>query len=155
MRSKRWPRLFGHEFDFVKWSLADVGLSTAPLAAPCAGQERAARWGTRTCHLRRLLEGRKVAVVKLIRRAAVKRTMRTPGIVKIQIPTDRAPGRAHRLIRVQIHFLVLDRLPQPLDEHVVAPAATAIHADGDAVVLEQLREFQAGELGGFNRSSQH
>lgn len=43
---KRWPRLVGHEFDFVKWSLADVGLSTAPLAARCAGQERAARWVT-------------------------------------------------------------------------------------------------------------
>ena len=44
---ERWPRLVGHEFDFVKWGFADVGLSTASLAAPCAGQERAARWGTR------------------------------------------------------------------------------------------------------------
>jgi hypothetical protein len=57
---KRWPRFVGHEFDFVKWSFADVGLSTAPLAARWAGQERAARWGTRPaiyaacCHAGRL-----------------------------------------------------------------------------------------------------
>ena len=44
---KRWLRLFGQKSDCLKWSLADVGLSTAPLAAPCAGQERAARWVTR------------------------------------------------------------------------------------------------------------
>ena len=44
---KRWPRLFGQKSDGVKWSLADVGLSTAPFAALCAGQERAARWVTR------------------------------------------------------------------------------------------------------------
>ena len=31
---ERWPRLFGQKFVIVKWSFADVGLSTAPLAAP-------------------------------------------------------------------------------------------------------------------------
>lgn len=30
--------------------------------------------------------------------------------------------------------------------NVVAPAALAVRADGDAVVLDQLREFEAGEL---------
>lgn len=34
----------------------------------------------------------------------------------------------------------------PLDEYVVAPAALAINDDGDSVVLEQLRKFQAAEL---------
>jgi hypothetical protein len=47
MRAERRPRLVGHKFDFVKWGFADVGLSTVPLAAPCAGQGRAARWITR------------------------------------------------------------------------------------------------------------
>jgi hypothetical protein len=42
-----WSRLVEHEFDFVKLSHADVGLSTMPLATPCAGQERAERWVTR------------------------------------------------------------------------------------------------------------
>lgn len=46
--NQRWPRLVGHEFGFVKWGFAEVELSMAPLAAPCAGQERAARWVTRT-----------------------------------------------------------------------------------------------------------
>jgi transposase len=44
---ERWRRLIGQRFESDKWSLADEGLSTAPLAAPCAEQERAARWVTR------------------------------------------------------------------------------------------------------------
>jgi len=49
MRSvaERWLRLIGQKFAAVRWILAKVELSTAPLAAPCAGQERAARWVTR------------------------------------------------------------------------------------------------------------
>lgn len=35
---KRWPRLVGHEFDFVTWGFSDVGLPTAPIAAPCSGR---------------------------------------------------------------------------------------------------------------------
>jgi hypothetical protein len=38
----KWRRLFGQKFVFVKWCLAKIGLSTATLAAPCIGQERAA-----------------------------------------------------------------------------------------------------------------
>jgi hypothetical protein len=136
--------LVGHEFDFVKWSLADVGLFTAPLAAPCAGQERAV--GNPACYLRRQFQRGQVGEVKRIRRAAVKRTVRTPAVVELQIAPDATARRAHRLVGAQIHFLVLDRFPQPFHEHVVAPAALAVHADGDAIVLEQLREFETGEL---------
>lgn len=39
-------------------------------------------------------------------------------------------------VRVQVDVLVLDRLPQPLDKHVVAPAALAVHTDRDPVTLE-------------------
>ena len=46
----------------------------------------------------------------------------------------------------QIHLLVFDRAPQPLDEHVVPPGALAIHADRDAVALEHAGEGRAGEL---------
>jgi len=45
--NQRWLRLIGQKFAAVRWILAKVELSTAPLAAPCAGQERAARWVTR------------------------------------------------------------------------------------------------------------
>lgn len=44
--------------------------------------------------------------------------------------------------------LVLNRLPQSLNKHIVAPASLGIHVDGDAAILEQLREFETGELAG-------
>lgn len=96
---ERWPRLVEHEFDFVKWGFADVGLSTAPLTAPCVGQERAARWGNPACHLRRFLKGGKMVVVKLIRCAAVKRTVRTLSVVECQIRQGTNAER-HRMDRL-------------------------------------------------------
>jgi hypothetical protein len=47
---------------------------------------------------------------------------------------------------LQIHLLVFDAAPQPLDEHVVAPGAFAVHADRNAVVGEHAGEGRAGEL---------
>ena len=47
-RSQRWSRLFGQNPLIFKWCLASLGLSTGPLAAPFAEQERAARWVTRS-----------------------------------------------------------------------------------------------------------
>src|SRR5207249_7496004 len=52
----------------------------------------------------------------------------------------------HRVVGVQVNVLVLDRLPQPLDKHVVAPAALAIHADADGMALQHADELAAGEL---------
>ena len=36
-------------------------------------------------------------------------------------------------VRMEIHILVFDAAPEPLDEHVVDPAALAVHADGHRV----------------------
>jgi hypothetical protein len=36
---------------------------------------------------------------------------------------------------MEINLFVLDRLPDPLDEYVVAPAVLAVHADGDPFLL--------------------
>jgi hypothetical protein len=47
---------------------------------------------------------------------------------------------------VQIDLFVLDRLPQPLDEHVVAPGAAAIHADANFVSLQHIDEARGGKL---------
>ena len=44
---QKWPRLFGQNLVFLKWCLANVGLSTVPLAALSIEQGRAARWVTR------------------------------------------------------------------------------------------------------------
>jgi hypothetical protein len=46
---------------------------------------------------------------------------------------------------VQIDLLVLDRLPQSLDEHVVAPAALAVHANRDAMFAQHVDELAVGE----------
>ena len=39
-----------------------------------------------------------------------------------------------------------DRLPQPFDQHVVAPIALAIHADRNGMPLERADELAAGKL---------
>jgi len=46
---------------------------------------------------------------------------------------------------MQIDLLVLDALPEPFDEDVIAPAAFAVHADLNAVLSEQADEVTAGE----------
>jgi len=52
---------------------------------------------------------------------------------------------------MEVNFFVLDRLPKPLDEDVVPPAALAIHADLDAMLLEQADEGRTGELAALVR----
>ncbi len=48
---------------------------------------------------------------------------------------------------MEVDLLVLEREPAPLDEDVVPTAARAVHADLDAVIVEQPREGGAGEVG--------
>jgi hypothetical protein len=55
-------------------------------------------------------------------------------------------GLSHRGIGVQVHLFVLDALPQALDEEIVPPRPAAVHAEGDAVLLDQGDERRAGEL---------
>src|ERR1700686_1254367 len=42
--------------------------------------------------------------------------------------------------------LVLERAPQPFDEHVVERAPAAIHADRDSTLFERSQEVRRGEL---------
>ena len=51
------------------------------------------------------------------------------------------------LVGFQIHFLVFHRPPQPLDEQIVAVAASAVYADLNARALQNPGEFLTGELG--------
>jgi hypothetical protein len=62
--------------------------------------------------------------------------------------SDAGFGRSHRVIGMQIDLFVFDRLPQPLDEHVVAPGTAAIHADLDPVPLQDLDKAGGRELPG-------
>src|SRR3954470_21656276 len=70
--------------------------------------------------------------VGLVRRLPVKARMGAPSIVEVQITAHRSASLADRVVGPEVHLLVLDRSPEPLDEDVVAPGALAIHADGDA-----------------------
>jgi len=58
------------------------------------------------------------------------------------------PERASRLVRTgfEMHLLVFERAPDPLDEHIVHPAAAAVHRDRDAGGRKPAREHRAGEL---------
>ena len=58
------------------------------------------------------------------------------------------PGYARRPVGVsimdktyQIHLLIFDAAPQPVDEDVVPPGALAIHADRNAVAGEHIRRL--------------
>src|SRR5215218_8577761 len=83
--------------------------------------------------------------VGLVRRLPAKARMGSPPIVEGQVSADRGPGLADRVVGPEIHLLVLDRSPEPLNEDVVPPGALAIHADGDAGLEEHAREVEAGE----------
>ena len=144
--SKKWPRLVGHEFEFVKWGLCGCRVIHGAARRPLCRARACGAVGNPACHLCRLFKRGQVGEVERIRCLAVKRAVRTPAVVELQIAPDPTARCAHRVIGMQIHLLVLDRFPQPLDEHVVAPTSLAVHADGDAVLLEQLREFETGEL---------
>jgi hypothetical protein len=72
--------------------------------------------------------------------------MRTTGVVEGEVALDTGPGRGHRVVGVQVDFLILEGAPEPLDEDVVPPAPETIHADLDAVIEEQTRERGTGEL---------
>jgi len=76
----------------------------------------------------------------------VKRAVRSARVVELEVTSKPGTRSADGLVRAQIHFLVLHRFPQSFDEHVVAPAALAVHADRDAVLLEDGSELQAREL---------
>src|ERR1019366_834493 len=84
--------------------------------------------------------------VYLVRRERIQAGVWTGGVEEIDVAADLCSGLLDRLVGVQIDMLILDRLPEPLDENIVAPASFAIHADGDACLLEPPGEGFTGEL---------
>jgi hypothetical protein len=56
-----------------------------------------------------------------------------------QVISEAGLGRGHAVVGFEINLLVLDALPKPLDEDIIAPAAFAIHADLDLVFLTPSR----------------
>jgi hypothetical protein len=72
--------------------------------------------------------------------------MRSAGIVKAEVTGDRRPRLGHGIVGLEVNLLVLDGAPEPLHKHIIAPCASAVHADGDSVVGQQAGERGAGEL---------
>ena len=66
-------------------------------------------------------------------------------IEEVEIPAERGARFGDGVVGLEVDLLVLHRFPEPLDEHVVAPRALAVHADGDPVLLEDAGERLAGD----------
>ena len=61
-------------------------------------------------------------------------------IIEVKIPADRSTGFADAVVGAHLHLLVFDAAPVPLDEHVVAPGAFAVQADGYATARKRVAE---------------
>ena len=48
--------------------------------------------------------------------------MWSQAVVKVEVTADRIPGLADAFVGPQIHFLIFDAAPQPLDEDIVTPS---------------------------------
>src|ERR1017187_1141831 len=72
--------------------------------------------------------------------------MRPAVIIEVEIAADRRAGLGHSVVGSEIHLLVFDAAPQPLNEDVVAPRALSVHADRDAILDQHAGERDAREL---------
>ena len=89
---------------------------------------------------------RQVVIVHLVWRLAVKRPVWSLLIVEYQVALQALVCGADGLVGVQIDLLVFNAFPRSFHEHVVPPTPFPVHADLDAVVLQEPRELLAGEL---------
>ena len=72
--------------------------------------------------------------------------MRAAAVIEIEIPGQLLSGGGNSVVSMQIDFFVFHRFPEAFDEHVIAPAALAIHADPDTVLFKRSDENRTGEL---------
>ncbi len=67
--------------------------------------------------------------------------MRSGLVVEHQLARQTVVRRADGVICVQIHRLIFNALPESFDEHVIPPAAFAVHADLNPLVFQEPREL--------------
>ncbi len=72
--------------------------------------------------------------------------MRTVAVIEVDVAGDPRPRVGNRVVRVEIHFFVLDRSPEAFDENIVAPTALAVHAQLRGDAREDIDEGVAREL---------
>ena len=87
------------------------------------------------------------APIDIARRSTVERRVRAHIVVKVEPGADHALCIASIGQFVQVHRLVLQRPPQPLDEDVVEIAAAAVHGAACASRAYPVGERVAGKLG--------
>src|SRR5580658_3297088 len=80
------------------------------------------------------------------RRPVFQTLMKTLLVVEPEVLRNAGARFIHRYIVFQIHLLVFERPPQPLDKNVVHTASPAVHADGDLPRRQLAGELLAGEL---------
>jgi len=86
------------------------------------------------------------AEVYLIRRLGLQAWMGATIIEELDVLADSASGFADRVVSMQINLFVFDRAPEAFHKNIVTPAAFAVHADGDALLLQSAGEVDTGEL---------
>src|SRR5665811_2107497 len=84
--------------------------------------------------------------IDLIRGPVFEPLVAAPQIVEVEVGGKLAAGLGNALVSFQVHLLVFDAPPEPLDEDVIHPTAPSVHADPDAVGAQQPCEARRGEL---------
>ena len=80
------------------------------------------------------------------RRLAVKCLMRSGLVIERPVTVQALVRGLDGLVGVQVHLLVFEASPEAFHEYVISPAPFPVHADLDAVMRQESREFLAGEL---------
>ena len=72
-------------------------------------------------------------------------------VVMIEQDSDLLPSLRHRFIRLEINLLAFQAVRYSLNENVVHPATFAVHADLNAMVLQNADKIVRRELGSLIR----
>src|ERR1700692_3665031 len=67
-------------------------------------------------------------------------------IVEPQPAADALTRFGHRTIRFDVHLLIFQAAPQPLDEDVVQKSSLSVHADPNTLAGKLVQERGAGKL---------
>src|SRR5665811_2066634 len=83
--------------------------------------------------------------VDLIQGPVFEPMVPTPPVVEVEVGAEFPAGLGNALVSFQVHLLVFDTPPEPLDEDV-QPATPSVHADPDTMGVKQAGEARGGEL---------
>lgn len=72
--------------------------------------------------------------------------MWSEAVVPIQIAHDRSACFVDRVIGMQIHLFIFDRLPETFHKDIVSPGSTTIHAQFASSAFHRLDKFFGSEL---------